>query len=88
MEQLRDAVRAEREAAVAKVMAEFNTQIVELRTELIAQLDATVAQVKAKYEKEVATLQRQLAEARAELSNLRTLDAFAKWERDEPTRLN
>ena len=51
-------------------------------------IDATVAQVKAKYEKEVATLQRQLAEARAELSKLQMLDAFAKWERDEPTRLN
>jgi hypothetical protein len=87
MEQLRGAARAEREAAVAKVMAEFNTQIAELRTELIVQLDATVTQVKAKYEKEVATLQRQLAEARAELSKLQMLDAFSKWERD-PTRLN
>jgi hypothetical protein len=88
MEQLRDAARAEREAAVAKVMAEFNAQIVELRTELIVQLDATVTRVKAKYEKEVATLQRQLAEARAELSRLQMLDAFATWERDKPTRLN
>jgi hypothetical protein len=88
MEQLRDAARAEHDAAVAKVMAEFNAEIAELRRELLAQIDATVAQVKAKYEKEVATLERQLAEARAELSKLQMLEAFAAWERDKPTRLN
>jgi hypothetical protein len=88
MEQLHDAARAEHDVAVAKVMAEFNTEIAELRRELLAQLDATVTQVKAKYEKEVATLQRQLAEARAELSKRQMLDAFAKWGRDEPTMLN
>ena len=87
MDQFREA-RAEHSIATAKMKAEFNAQIAELRTELIAQLDATVAQVKAKYEKEVATLQRQLAEARAELSKLQMLDAFATWERDEPTSLN
>jgi hypothetical protein len=88
MEQLRDAARAEHDAALAKVMAEFNAEIAELRIELLAQLDATVTQVKVKYEKEVATLQRQLAEARAELNKLQMLDAFASWERDKPTRLN
>jgi putative heme iron utilization protein len=88
MERLRDAARAEHDVAVAKVMAEFNAEIAELRRELLAQLDATVAQVKAKYEKEVATLQRQHAEARSELSKLQMLDAFATWERDKPTRLN
>ena len=81
---LRDAARAEHDAAVAKVMAEFNAEIAELRRELLAQHDAIAALVKAKYEKEVATLQRQLAEARAELSKLQV----AKWERSETTRLN
>jgi recombinational DNA repair ATPase RecF len=53
--------RAEQDAAVAKVLAEFNAEIAELRRELLAQLNAAVAQIKAKYEKEMATLQRQLA---------------------------
>lgn len=88
MEQLRDAARTDHDAAVTKVMAEFNADIAELRKELLAQLDDTVTQVKAKYEKEVATLQRQLAEARAEVNKLQMLDAFATWERDKPTRLN
>jgi hypothetical protein len=70
------------------VQAPLNAEIAELRRELLAQIDATVAQVKAKYEKEVATLERQLAEARAELSKLQMLEAFAAWERDKPTRLN
>ena len=70
------------------MQAPLNAEIAELRRELLAQIDATVAQVKAKYEKEVATLERQLAEARAELSKLQMLEAFAAWERDKPTRLN
>jgi predicted amino acid-binding ACT domain protein len=85
MEQLRDA-RAEHAAAVAEVMTEFNVEIAELRRELIAQINATIAQVKAKYEKEVATLQRQLADARAELSKLQTLDASQSG--NDTTRLN
>ena len=70
------------------MQAPLNAEIAKLRRELLAQIDATVAQVKAKYEKEVATLERQLAEARAELSKLQMLEAFAAWERDKPTRLN
>ena len=69
-----------------RCMAEFNAEIAELRRELLGQHDATVAQIKAVFEKEVATLQRQLADARAELSKLQMLDAFAKWERDETSR--
>ena len=72
--QLREA-RAEHNVAAAKMRAEFNSQVAELRRELlahqdamVAQLNTTVARVKAKYEKEVATLQRQLADARAEQS--------------------
>jgi hypothetical protein len=87
MDQFREA-RAEHNIAAAKMKAEFNADIAELRRELLAQPDDTVTQVKAKYEKEVATLQRQLAEARAEVSKLQMLDAFATWERDKPTRLN
>ena len=73
MDQFRDAARAEHNIATAKMKAEFNAEIAELRGELFAQLNAAVAQIKAKYEKEVATLQRQLAEARAELSKLQML---------------
>jgi hypothetical protein len=69
---LRDAARAERDAAVAKVM---DAKIAALRRELDARHDAIVAQIKATYAKEVATLQRQLAEARAELSKHQMLDA-------------
>jgi hypothetical protein len=76
----RDA-RAEHNVAAAKMKAEFNAEIAELRRELIAQLDATVTQVKAKYKNEVATLQRHLAEARAELSKLQI-------KRSETTALN
>ena len=66
--QLREA-RAEHNVAAAKMKAEFNSEIAELRRELLAhQIDATIAQIKATYEKEVATLQRQLADARAEQS--------------------
>jgi hypothetical protein len=48
LEQLRDAARTEHDAAVTKVMAEFNVEIAELRRELLAQLHATVTQVKDK----------------------------------------
>jgi hypothetical protein len=74
MDQFREA-RVEHNVAAAKMRADFNAEIAELRAELFAQLNAAVAQVKAKYEKEAATLQRQLAEARAELSKLQMLDA-------------
>jgi hypothetical protein len=84
MEQLRDAARAEHDAAVAMVMGEFNAEIAELRRELLAQHDASVAQIKAVFEKEVATLQRQLADARAELSKVQ----IAKLERSETATLN
>jgi uncharacterized coiled-coil DUF342 family protein len=66
--QFREA-RAEHNVAAAKMKAEFNAEIAELRGEL-AQLDATVRQARTEYEKEVATLQRQLAEARAEPNKL------------------
>ena len=92
MHQFRDA-RAEHNVAAAKMRADFNAEIAELRGELVAhhdaivaQLDATVAQVKAKYEKEVATLQSQLAEAREELSKLQMLDASQSG--NDTTRLN
>jgi hypothetical protein len=87
IDQFRNA-RAEHNIAAAGMKVEFDAEIAELRRELLEQLNATVTQVKAKYEKEVATLQRQLAEARAELSKLRMLDVFVKWERVEPTGLN
>ena len=74
MHQFREA-RAKHNVAAAKMRAEFNAQIAELRGELVAHHDAIVAQVKAEYETEVATLQSQLAEARAELSKLQMLDA-------------
>jgi uncharacterized coiled-coil DUF342 family protein len=67
-DQFREA-RAEHNVAAAKMKAEFNAEIAELRGEL-AQLDATVRQARTEYEKEVATLQRQLAEARAEPNKL------------------
>ena len=80
-DQFREA-RAEHNVAAAKMKAEFNAEIAELRRELraehdaiVAQLNATVAQVKAKYEKEVVTLQRQLTEARAELNKRQMLVA-------------
>jgi hypothetical protein len=82
---LRDA-RPEHDADVAKVMAEFNAEIAELKRELFAQLDATVVQIKAKFEREVATLQRLLADARAELSKLQMLDASQSG--NDTTRLN
>ena len=82
---LRDA-RAEHDADVDKVMAEFNAEIAELKRELFAQLDATVVQIKAKFEREVATLQRLLADARAELSKLQMLDASQSG--NNTTRLN
>ena len=76
--------RAEHNVAAAKMKAEFNADIAELRRELraerdamVAQINATVAQVKAKYEKEATALQRQLAEARAELSKLQ---GACRWE--------
>ena len=77
---------AEHDADVAKVMAEFNAEIAELKRELFAQLDATVVQIKAKFEREVATLQRLLADARAELSKLQMLDASQSG--NDTTRLD
>ena len=49
MDQFREA-RAEHNVAAAKVKAEFNAEIAELRRELLAQLDATVTQIKAEFE--------------------------------------
>jgi hypothetical protein len=85
MDQFREA-RVEHNVAAAKMKAEFNAEIAELRGELFAQLNAAVAQIKDKYETEVATLQRQLAEARAELSKLQMLDASQSG--NDTTRLN
>jgi hypothetical protein len=73
IDQFREA-RVEHNVAAAKMKAEFNAEIAELRGEL-AQLDAIVRQARTEYEKEVATLQRQLAEAHAELSKHQMLDA-------------
>ena len=67
--------RAEHNVAAAKMRAEFNSQVAELRRELLAHRDACLAQIKTVFETEVATLQKQLAEARAELSKLQMLDA-------------
>ena len=85
IDQFREA-RAEHNVAAAKMKAEFNAEIAELRRELLAHRDACVAQIKTVFEKEVATLQRQLAEARAELSKLQMLDASQSG--NDTTRLN
>jgi hypothetical protein len=83
--QLREA-RAEHNVAAAKMRAEFNAEIAELRRELLAHRDASVAQIKTVFETEVATLQRQLAEARAELSKRQMLNASQSG--NDKTRLN
>jgi hypothetical protein len=83
--QLREA-RAEHNVAAAKMKAEFNAEIAELRGELLAHRDACVAQIKTVFETEVATLQRQLAEARAELNKLQAPDASRSA--GDTTRLN
>jgi hypothetical protein len=78
--QIREA-RAEHDMAAAKLRAECNSQVAEIRTEFdaaVAQYDATVAQLRARIDGEVATLQRELAEARAQLSKLQ----IAKEPRD------
>ena len=83
--QFREA-RAEHNVVAAKMKAEFNAEIAELRRELLAHRDASIAQIKATYAKEVATLQRQLAEARAELSKRQMLNASQSG--NDTTRLN
>ena len=72
--------------AAAKMRAEFNAQIAELRRELLAHRDACVAHIKTVFETEVATLQRQLVEARAEPSKLQMLEASRSG--SDTTRLN
>ena len=67
----------EHRIAAAKMKAEFNAQIAELRRELIAQLDANTKKKWSRCKDNWP---------RPELSKLH--DAFAKRERDETTRLN
>ena len=85
MDEFREA-RAEHNVAAAKMKAEFNAEIAELRRELLAHRDACVVQIKTVFETEVATLQRQLAEARAELSKHQMPDASQSG--NDTTRLN
>ena len=79
--------------AAAKMRAEFNAQIAELRRELLAHRDAMIAEISAAVarskpntQKKWATLQRQLADARAELSKHQMLDASQSG--NDATRLN
>jgi flagellar biosynthesis chaperone FliJ len=67
--------------AAAKMRAEFNAQIAELRRELLAHRDACVAQIKTVFETEG-----HLVEARAELSKLQMLEASRSG--SDTTRLN
>jgi hypothetical protein len=53
-----------------------------------ARHDAAVEEMKAYFDREVAALRSELAEAYALMERLRTLNAFAKYERSETDSVN
>ena len=53
-----------------------------------ARHDAAVEEMRAYFDREVAALRSELAEAYALMERLRTLNAFAKYERSETDSVN